>query len=178
VKKINTRDLTLTVVIGSLYTVMVIALAPISYGPIQLRMADTLIPLSAIFGWPAIIGVSLGCFIGNAYYWLGVYDVVFGSVANLIAAILIFQLRKKPLLACIMGSLPIGLIVGGYLWIFFPPPDIFGLNLPMWLAMMISITISTLISIAVIGYTLLKVLTRSKVINYLKSSNIRIYLGE
>ena len=154
-------DLSLAVIFAGLYAILVIALAPISFGPIQLRVADCLIPLAALFGWPQIIGVTVGCFVGNAYYWLGPYDVIFGPVANLIAATLIFLLRKRQLPACVIGSFPIGIIVGGYLWLFFPPPDILGLSLPTWLAMIISITISTLIAMAIIGYILLKALSRT-----------------
>jgi hypothetical protein len=45
--------------------------------------------------------------------------------------------------------------VGGYLWIYFPPPDIMGLNLPIWLGMIISVTLSSIIAIAGIGYGLI-----------------------
>jgi len=152
-------------------------LAPISYGPVQLRVADCLIPLAALFGWPVVAGVTVGCFLGNAYYWLGPYDVVFGPIANLIAASAIFLLRKRRLLACVVGALPIGVIVGGgYLWLFFTPPDIFGLNMPEWAAMMISITISSLIATAVIGYSLLSVLSRQSIIEPLKSRGLKVAL--
>jgi len=139
-----------------------VALAPISFGPVQLRVADCLIPLAALFGWPVILGVSAGCLIGNVYYWLGIYDVVLGPIANLIAAAIIFSLRRKPFLACVLGSLPIGFIVGGYLWIFFPPPDVLKF-LPVWAAMITSLTISSLIAVAGIGYAILKVLGRQEI---------------
>lgn len=173
----KTSELSLAVVFSSLYAVLVIVLAPISYGPIQLRVADCLIPLAALFGWPVIAGVSIGCFLGNAYFWLGPQDVVLGTIANLIAATIIFVLKKRQFLACILGSFPIGIIVGSYLWIFFPPPDIFGLQLPMWSAMIISITISTLIAVAGIGYSLLKIVSRKSVIGPLKSRGIKAYNG-
>jgi len=133
-----------------------------------------LIPLAALFGWPVVAGVTVGCFLGNAYYWLGPYDVVFGPVANLIAASAIFLLRKRRLLACVVGALPIGVIVGGYLWLFFTPPDVFGLSLPAWAAMMISITISSLIATAVIGYSLLTVLGRQSIVEPLKSRGLKV----
>lgn len=171
----KTIELSLTVVFSSLYAVLVVILAPISYGPVQLRVADCLIPLAALFGWPAIAGVTIGCFLGNAYFWLGPQDVILGTIANLIAATIIFALRKRQFLACVLGSLPIGIIVGGYLWTFFPPPDIFGLQLPVWGAMIISITISSLIAIAGIGYLLLRALRSSTVINALKSWGIKTY---
>ena len=153
---------------------MVIVLAPISYGPVQLRVADCLISLAALFGWPVVVGVTVGCFLGNAYIWLGPYDVFLGPIANFIAAVVILLLRKHRLLACVVGALPIGAIVGGYLWLFFPPPDIFGLNLPVWTAMIVSITISSWIAIAVIGYSLLILLSRPRIIEPLKSRGLKV----
>ena len=174
----KTSELSLAVVFSSLYAVLLVALAPISYGPVQLRVADCLIPLAALFGWPVIAGVTVGCFLGNAYFWLGPQDVVFGAIANLVAATIIFVLRNRQFLACVLGSLPIGVIVGSYLWIFFPPPSIFGLQLPVWGAMIVSITISTLIAMAGIGYTLLKAFSSSSVTSALKSRGLKIYIEE
>ena len=174
----KTSEISLTIVFSSLYAVLLVALAPISYGPIQLRVADCLIPLAALFGWPVISGVTIGCFLGNAYYWLGPQDVVFGTIANLVAATIIFVLRNRQFLACVLGSLPIGIIVGSYLWMFFPPPDIFGLQLPLWGAMIVSITLSTLIAVAGIGYSLLKALSSSNVTTALKSRGLKIYIRD
>ena len=161
--KMETRDLTLAAVIAALYAAIVIALAPISFGPIQLRLADCLIPLSALLGLPAVAGVSLGAFIGNAYFmaFTGLIDVVFGAFANLAAAWVIYRYKKRLIPACLAGSLTIGVIVGGYLWIYFPPPDILGVVLPAWLGMMISITLSSVIAVSVLGYLLVKVLKAS-----------------
>lgn len=166
------------VIFTSLYCIILIAFLPISFGPVQLRIADCLIPLAALFGWPAIAGVTVGCFLGNSYFWLGPLDVILGSIANLIAATLIFLLRKRPLFACVVGSLPIGIIVGSYLWLFIPPPEIFGLAIPIWSASVVSITISSLVAMAVIGYTLLKVLSRPNMINLLKSLGLQIHKKE
>jgi hypothetical protein len=171
---LKTSDLSLVVIFTSLYSAVVVALAPISFGPVQLRVADCLIPLAALFGWPVIAGVTVGCFLGNAYFGLGLYDILLGPIANLIAATIIFILRKWRLPACVAGSLPIGIIVGGYLWLYFPPPDIFGLSMPMWAAMIVSITISSLIAIAVVGYSLLTILSRPGIIKPLKSRGLKV----
>lgn len=159
--KVKAKTLSLTAIFASLYAVLVIALIPVSYGPIQLRIADSLLPLAMIFGWPAALGVSLGCLIGNIVAGLGILDIAFGPLANLSAATTMILLRRRPFSACLMGSLIIGLMVGGYLWTFFPPPDIFGLALPEWAGMVISITLSSLIAIAGIGYTLYKALDKT-----------------
>jgi uncharacterized membrane protein len=170
----KTNEISIAIVFTSLYAILVIVLAPISYGPIQLRVADCLIPLVALFGWPVIAGVSLGCFLGNAYFWMGPQDVILGTIANLIAATIILILRKRQFLACVVGSLPIGVIVGSYLWLFFPPPDIFGMQFPVWGAMIASITISTLIAVAGIGYVILRTLSSSSVIDALTSHGLKI----
>jgi len=177
-EKLKAADLSLTVIFTSLYSIILVTFAPISFGPIQLRIADCLIPLAALFGWPVIGGVTAGCLIGNTYFWLGPQDVVLGPIANLIAATLVFLLRRRPLLACIVGALPIGVIVGSYLWLFFPPPDIFGLSMPVWGAMIISITISSLVAMAVIGYALLKVLSRRSIIEPLKANGLGVYIED
>jgi hypothetical protein len=153
----ETRELTLAAVIAALYAALVIFLAPISFGPIQLRMADALIPLSALMGLPAVVGVSLGALIGNAYFmaYTGLIDVVFGAVP-----------------ACLAGSLVIGVIVGGYLWIYFPPPPIGGLVMPAWLGMVVSITLSSVIAVTVLGVLLVKALEASGFVETLKGRGL------
>ena len=174
--RMKTNEISLTIIFTSLYAVLVIVLAPISYGPLQLRVADCLIPLAAMFGLPAILGVTAGCFIGNAYFWLGPQDVILGTIANLVAATIIFTLRKQQFLACIIGSLPIGFIVGGYLWFFFGfEIDFFSLQIPIWGAMIASITISTLVAVAGIGYLILRRLNNSGIVDALKSRGLKIY---
>jgi uncharacterized membrane protein len=176
--KFDSRDVTSTAVFAALYVVINVVQTvsvgnPTIYGPIQLRVADFMIALAALFGWPIIGGVTLGCFLTNAYYFIGAPDVILGPIANLIAACLVLSLRKRRLVACIIGALPIGLIVGGYLWLFFPPPEVFG-TLPAWAGMITSITISSLIAVAVIGYMLLSVLSRPGIIEPLESRGLKV----
>jgi uncharacterized membrane protein len=150
---------------------------PTLAGPIQLRVADCLIALAALFGWPVVGGVTFGCLLTNSFYFLGVQDVLFGPIANLIAATLILLLRKHRLFACTVGALPIGLIVGSYLTIFFSPPEILS-ALPAVAAMILSITISELIAIAGIGYSLLTVLSRPGIVAALKSEGLKVKDGK
>jgi uncharacterized membrane protein len=176
--KLDSRDLASTAVFAALYVVINVVQTisvgnPTIYGPIQLRVADFMIALAALFGWPIIGGVTLGCFLTNAYYFIGAPDVILGPIANLIAACLVLLLRKRRLLACVIGALPIGLIVGGYLWLFFPPPEVFG-TMPAWAAMVVSITISSLITVAVIGYLVLSILSRPNIIEPLKSRGLKV----
>jgi uncharacterized membrane protein len=176
--KFDSRDLTGTAVFAALYVVINVVQTitvgnPTIYGPIQLRVADFMIALAALFGWPIIGGVTIGCFLTNAYYFIGAPDVILGPIANLIAACFVLFLRKRRLLACIIGALPIGFIVGGYLWLFFPPPEVFG-TLPAWAGMIVSLTVSSLIAVAVIGYLVLSILSRPNIIEPLKSRGLKV----
>ena len=179
--KIDSRNVTLTAVFAALYVVINVLQtssigSPTIYGPIQLRIADCLIALAALFGWPVVGGVTFGCLLTNAYYFLGAQDVIFGPVANLIAASVIFLLRKHRFFACVAGALPIGLVVGAYLSIFFPfltPPEVLN-ALPPIAAMVVSITISSLIAVAGIGYVLLSIIGRSSIIGSLESRGLKV----
>jgi len=182
--KFDTRDIALTAVFSALYVTINVAQMisvgnPTIFGPIQLRVADCLIALSALLGLPVIGGVTIGCFLVNSYYFLGFQDVIFGSIANLIAATIIYLLRKRPLMACVVGALPIGFIVGGYLSIIFNfnPPEVLN-ALPAWTAMIVSITVSSLFAIAGIGYLLLLTLSRPNIIGPLKSRGLKVVTEE
>ena len=110
-------ELSLAASFAALYAVGVVVLAPISYGVMQVRLADALIPLSMVFGLPAVYGVTLGNIIANLYGGYGPIDVMFGTLANLLASYVAFRLRSKPLLGCFSATMIVSLIVGGYLWI-------------------------------------------------------------
>ena len=176
----NVKEISLTALSASLYAVLSVVLAPISFGPVQLRVADCLLPLSALFGLPLVVGVTIGCLVGNiaggiiAFGMVSPHDAVLGPIANLMAASTIFLFRKRRLTSCILGSVIIGVIVGGYLWLYVPSPDIFGLALPAWAAMMVSITLSSLIAIAVIGYGILSILSRPSNLDALRSMGLKV----
>jgi hypothetical protein len=179
--RIDTRDLTLAAVFTSLYVVTNFVQAatvgnPAISGPVQLRVADCLIPLAALFGMPVVAGVTVGGVLTNAYVaYVAPVDVILGPIANLVAATLAMSLRKHHLLAAIVAAFPIGIIVGGgYLWWFFPLSDILGLALPLWLATMISLIISSLIATALLGYALLRILASPEIVDSLQSRGLKV----
>lgn len=66
---------------------LTIALAPISYGPVQFRVSEALTLLPFYFP-EAIPGLFFGCVFANFFGGYGLADMVFGSLATLIAALL------------------------------------------------------------------------------------------
>jgi len=183
--RFDSKDLALTIVFAALYAALVIVQGQTAAATIQLRIADCLIPLCALFGWPAVIGVTAGALAGNMFTSLpmsnGIYDVAFGPLANLLAGATIYALRKRRLTGCVLASMEIGLVVGSYVWLIFgAPSNIFNveipINWPFWVASIVSITISSLIAVAVIGYALLSILGRKGMVLSLKSRGLKVIL--
>ena len=91
-KKLSVRRLVRCAVIAAVYVVVCLVLAPFSYGAVQVRAAEALC-LLPIFGAEYIVGVTLGCFLANL---IGstVIDVVFGTLATLMACLVTCKLRN------------------------------------------------------------------------------------
>ncbi|MCI6617012.1 QueT transporter family protein [Ruminococcus sp.] len=92
---------------------------------VQFRVAEVLTIL-AIFTPAAIPGLTVGCVIANisSLSVLGPYDMIFGSLASLLAAVLMHLLRNKrlfklPVAAALMPALANGIIVGFEIEFFF-----------------------------------------------------------
>lgn len=113
-------SITLTAVFAALYAVGVVFLAPISFQIFQVRVADALLPLAMLFGWPAVLGLSIGAFVANIFGGLGPVDMFGGAVANFLAtfgAWYIARRRNKvwALVGIALEILVITIIVGSYL---------------------------------------------------------------
>lgn len=92
---------------------------------VQFRVSEVLTIL-ALFTPAAIPGLTIGCIIANisSLAVLGPYDMIFGSIASLLAALTMYALRnvrffKLPILAALMPALFNGLIVGFEIEFFF-----------------------------------------------------------
>ena len=104
-------------IVAALYVVLTYFLAPISYGPVQARVAEAM-TIFPIFSFNMIPGVTLGCLISNLLNPdnLGPVDIIGGTLATLIAGILSRVIGKKNMwLGIIPPVVANGLIVGGYL---------------------------------------------------------------
>lgn len=106
--------LTRAAFIAALYAALTIAFQPISYGPVQVRIAEALTILP-IFYAEAVPGLFLGCLIANIYGPFGILDVVLGSLLTLVAAFLTYRLRKKVVLAFLSPVVVNGFGVAAYL---------------------------------------------------------------
>ena len=96
--KISVKFIAESAIIAALYVVMTWLLAPISYGPIQFRISEVLM-LLVVLNPKFSFALILGCFISNTTSSLGWYDMVFGTLATIIAIIPMCFIRKMPIAA-------------------------------------------------------------------------------
>jgi uncharacterized membrane protein len=90
----KTQYLTQAAIIAAIYTVLVIIFDYTSYGIIQFRIAEALTILP-YFTPAAIPGVTVGCILSALITGASPIDMIFGSLATLIAAILSYLLRRN-----------------------------------------------------------------------------------
>ena len=138
--------------IAAIYVTINIILAPISYGPLQVRVSEALTVLPFID--PAAIGgLFLGCILSNLWGGLGVIDIFGGSLCTLIAAFCTYHM-KKPILAPLPPVVVNAFGVSLYLHILFGLP---------YLLTVLYIGVGQIIACYVIGYPLLRVLLKRKI---------------
>ena len=114
----KTRKLIFSAVVGALYAVLTMALSPISYGPVQMRISEALCILPFFLPFTSW-GLFFGCMLANVISAAGILDVVFGSLASLVSCLFIAMAGKKSrgtlknqIIACLMPAVWNGIIVG------------------------------------------------------------------
>lgn len=118
----NVKRMAAISMIAALYAGLTLALSPISYGPIQVRISEMLTMLPLFYS-PAVWGVTLGCFISNligvflGINILGVYDVFIGTTATLLAALITSKCKdirvgNIPVVSILAPIIMNGLFVG------------------------------------------------------------------
>ncbi len=122
-------------IIAALYTLITLLVAPISSGLIQLRISEAMAVLP-YFTPAAVFGLFVGCLVSNLLLGAAILDIVFGSLATLLAAYMAFKLKANvspasarlfvPLPAVLINALVIG-------WLLF---DVYKVGPPFWVCAM------------------------------------------
>ena len=89
----NIRKVAFAGVVAALYASLTIAITPASYGPIQFRFAEILCILPFFFPF-SVPGLFIGCIIANLFSPYGLLDIIAGSSASLIAALVTMRLGR------------------------------------------------------------------------------------
>lgn len=90
----KSRRLVQSAVIAAVYALLTVCFAPISSGLMQCRVSEALCVLP-YFTPAAIPGLFVGCLLGNLLTGATPVDVLFGSLATLLAAVLTYAMRKR-----------------------------------------------------------------------------------
>ena len=146
--------------VAAIYVVLCLALQPLSYGAVQVRVAEALC-LLPVFGAEYIVGVLLVYILANILNYTIVY-VIFGTITKLLNCVVTYKLRTVRFKGlAIVPSLPPVLfnavIIGIEIAVMFPDPSS---SAPLWLACItngISVGIGELISCTVLGVLLVKI---------------------
>ena len=97
---------TLYIVQGALIAAMYIVMTVLQYvllpgtvsNEIQFRVSEVLTIL-ALYTPAAIPGLTIGCVLANIFVGLGSYDLLFGPLATLIAALVMYAVRNVTFLS-------------------------------------------------------------------------------
>ncbi len=137
--------------IAGLYVVITFLLAAISYGPIQVRLAEGLTLLPMLYP-EAIPGLFLGVLLSNMLGPYGAVDIVFGSLTTLIAAIVTYRFRFT-MIAYLSPILLNAFLVSLYLYAFF--------LIPYW-PTVLTIGVGQAISVLGLGIPILRLLQKKE----------------
>lgn len=151
-------------VIAALYAGLTYAasILNLAYGPIQFRFSEALTILATISP-AAIPGLTIGCFLGNITSPYGIIDIVCGTMATFIAAILSYTTRKItfkniPWLSPIFPVLTNAVIIGIEITIFMPE----GFKLQAFLINALQIAIGQFIMCYGLGLPLYNFIKKTK----------------
>ena len=80
-KVLDVKVVAMNAMIATVYAVLTIACASISYGAINLRISEIIVFL-AFFNRKYIPGLIVGCFLANLASPMGIYDIINGLIVG------------------------------------------------------------------------------------------------
>lgn len=106
----NIKTMSKVGIIAAIYSVLTLFLSPFSFGIIQVRLSDAMLVLCRKEKC-YVAGCALGCVISILFSPFGFIDIIFGTAANIVAGIILHNVRRK-IISVILSCLSIGAIIG------------------------------------------------------------------
>ena len=161
--------------IAAIYTVVSVCLSAITYGPVQIRISESL-TLLPVFAFGNVWGVTIGCFLTNLIGFftganiLGSLDIIFGTFATFTAAICSYLLRNikfkgLPIMSAIPPILFNAVVVGWELCVLING----GFNPVVFTAQAASVATGQFVSCAIIGLAMVRVIEKNSTLRQLVS---------
>jgi uncharacterized membrane protein len=157
--KIQTKTLALIAIYAALYAAFVLVLPGLSYGPLQVRVADALLAVVPLLGLPGVLGHTLGVFVANLFSPAGPIDLL-NTIPSFVMAFVVYYVYKRTdndftvIATCIAYSAVLGTTVGWMLSFLFGYP---------LLATIAYVILGNIIASVLIGWPLFKVLKKTGV---------------
>jgi len=113
------RKILISATIAGIYAAATLAFMPISFGPVNFRISEAL-TLLPFFSPYAVAGVTVGCLVSNLLSPYGIIDMVLGTLATFIAALLTYYIGKSnlkfkkllaPLPPVIVNAVVVGILI-------------------------------------------------------------------
>lgn len=172
-RRVSPAALVRSAMIAALYVVVSLSFAPLSFGVVQIRISEALTLLPVICPG-AVAGVTIGCMVSNMIGSAPI-DVVIGSLATLVAALLTLRLRgvrskrlwNLPVAASLPPVLVNAVVIGIELTVLYfenPSPMVYLIN-------MLSVAAGQVISCCVLGLLMIKAIES-------KPALLKIFEGE
>ncbi len=121
--KLTTSRVVKTAILAALYTIFTIGIAPLSYGPIQLRVAEFL-KIIVLFDPVLALGIGIGTFFANlASPFVGPWELIWMPLTDMLGGVVAWFiythiLRKHlPVIPAVIYAITTGLAVGTMLTI-------------------------------------------------------------
>ena len=117
----KTKGMIYAALTAALYVVLtyISSMLGLASGPVQLRISEALTILP-IFIPQSVYGLFAGCIISNLLTGSAVWDIIFGSLATLIAALVTRKFKNNPLIAFASPVLFNVLIVPPVIYLVYP----------------------------------------------------------
>lgn len=145
--------------IAAIYAALTLIFAPISFNAVQFRISEAMTVLPILLP-EAVPGLAVGCLVANILGCAALPDVIGGTLATLIAAILTRTLHKKPVLAMASPVVINGLIVGPLVYFCYEYQSVFSLGALGFTVF--TVALGEAVVVAVLGTLLIKALPKIK----------------
>jgi uncharacterized membrane protein len=161
--KNRSKNIALISIYAALYAALVVVLGAFSYGPLQIRIADSLLAAVPLLGIAGVLGHTLGVFIANLFSTAGLIDLLNTIPSFAMAFVVYFVYRKTNndytvIITCLAYSAVIGTTVGTMLSYLYALPLLLTIGY---------VTIGNIIASVLIGWPMFKVLKKAGVAKWL-----------
>jgi uncharacterized membrane protein len=161
--KNRSKSIALISIYAALYAALVVVLGAFSYGPLQIRIADSLVAAVPLLGMAGVLGHTLGVFIANMFSTAGPIDLL-NTIPSFAMAFVVYYVYKRTnndytvIATCTAYSLVIAVTVGSML------SYLYGLPLVPTIGY---VAVGNIIASVLIGWPIFKLLKKAGIQRWL-----------